>query len=93
VGAGSWTTPRSASPATAAATSPAAAINNGVIVTLNSHATWTVTGTSYLTKLSLDSTSRVVAAPGKNVSLTVNGASTNITPGQSYTGTIVLTVK
>ncbi len=72
---------------------PSAAINNGVVVTLNAHSTWTVAGTSYLTKLSLDATSRVVAAPGKSLSLTFNGASTNITPGQSYTGALVLTVK
>lgn len=38
-----------------------------------------------------DSTAAAVSS--LNSSLTVNGASTNITPGQSYTGTLVLTVK
>ncbi len=72
---------------------PSAAINNGAIVTLNSRSTWAVTGTSYLTELSLDPTSSVVAASGKSLSMTVNGASTNITPGQTYAGAIVLMVK
>ncbi len=71
---------------------PSAAIDNGAIVTLNS-STWTVTGTSYLTKLSLDSSSSVVAASGASLSMTVDGASTTLTPGQSYTGAIVLTEK
>ncbi len=49
--------------------------------------------TSYLTQLSLDSTSSVMAASGQSLSLAVNVASMNITPGQSYTGALVLTVK
>ena len=67
------------------------AINNGVIVSLASGGTWTVTGTSYLTSLSLDATSAVAVPPGGQVTVTVDGAATAIKPGASYTGAIVLT--
>jgi hypothetical protein len=70
---------------------PQAAINNGVIVSLASGSTWTVTGTSYLTSLSLDATSAVAAPRGGQVTMTVDGAATAIKPGASYAGAIVLT--
>ncbi len=70
---------------------PQAAVNNGVIVSLASHSKWTVTGTSYLTALSLDATSAVTGQHGKKVTMTVNGTPTAITPGASYTGAIVVT--
>jgi hypothetical protein len=69
-----------------------AAINNGVIVSLASGSRWAVTGTSYLTSLTLDATSSVTAPPGQSVSLTVNGTPTAIEPGGSYTGALVLSV-
>src|SRR5262249_12090664 len=50
---------------------PQPAINNGVIVSLASHSTWTVTGTSYLTALSLDATSAVTGHRGGKVTMTV----------------------
>jgi len=65
---------------------PQAAINNGVIVTLGSGSTWNVTGTSYLTSLTVASDAAVRAG-----SMTVDGVSTQITPGTTYTGAIVLT--
>jgi hypothetical protein len=68
------------------------AINNGVIVSLAGGSRWTVTGTSYLTALSLDATSSVAAPRGKKVTMTVDGTVTAITAGASYTGAIVLTV-
>jgi len=71
--------------------SPQAAVNNGVIVSLASHSKWTVTGTSYLTALSLDATSAVTGQHGKKVTMTVDGTTTAITPGASYTGAIVIT--
>jgi hypothetical protein len=71
--------------------SPQAAVNNGVIVSLAGHSKWTVTGTSYLTALSLDGTSAVTGQHGKQVSMTVDGNPTAITPGASYTGAIVVT--
>jgi hypothetical protein len=46
-----------------------------------------------LTRLSLDSTSSVVAPAGKTLAMTVDGAATAIAPGQTYAGAIVLTVQ
>jgi hypothetical protein len=66
------------------------AINNGVIVTLTVGSNWTVTGTSYLTALTLDATSTVTGSRGGKVTMTVDGTPTAITPGGSYTGAIVL---
>jgi hypothetical protein len=67
-------------------------VNNGVIVTLKNGARWTVTGTSYLSALSIGSDASVVAPSGKTVSLTVGGTAQSLTPGSSYTGAITLTV-
>jgi hypothetical protein len=69
---------------------PRPAINNGVIVALTDRASWTVTGTSYLTALSLDATSRVTAPGGGQVTMTVDGAPTAIAAGGSYSGAIVV---
>jgi hypothetical protein len=70
----------------------AAAVNNGVIVTLKDGSIWTVTGTSYLTSLTIGGDSSVAAPAGRTLSMTVDGAATQPTPGKSYTGVIVLTV-
>jgi len=69
-----------------------AAVNNGVIVSLTDHSTWTVTGTSYLTALALDATCAVSGEHGKKVTMTVDGTPTAITPNASYSGAIVLTL-
>jgi hypothetical protein len=66
------------------------AVNNGVLLTLKK-STWTVTGKSYLTALTLDADSKIVAASGSKVSLTVNGAAQPIKAG-NYKGQIVLQV-
>lgn len=72
---------------------PQAAINNGAIVSLADGSKWTVTGTSYITSLTLDATSSVVAeGRGKSVAMTVDGTATAIKAGNTYTGAIVLTV-
>ena len=71
---------------------PQAVINNGVIVALADGSAWTVTGTSYLSALSLDATSRVTGPRGRKVAMTVNGTPTAITAGARYTGAIMLTV-
>jgi hypothetical protein len=68
-----------------------AAVNNGVIVSLTDHSTWTVTGRCYLTSLSLDATSTVTGGHGRKVTMTVDGTPTAITPGGSYAGAIVIT--
>jgi hypothetical protein len=72
---------------------PKAAVNNGVIVTLGSGSRWTVTGTSYLTKLVIGSAAAVSAPRGRKVSLTVDGTATAITAGSTYSGAIVLSVQ
>ena len=69
---------------------PAEAVNNGVIVSL-SGSTWTVTGTSYLTSLTIGEGSTVAAPEGATVTMTVNGAAKPIKAGE-YKGKIVLTV-
>jgi hypothetical protein len=69
-----------------------AVINNGVIVALTDGSAWTVAGTSYLSALSLDATSRVAGPRGRKVAMTVDGTPTAITAGASYAGAIVLTV-
>jgi hypothetical protein len=69
-----------------------AAVNNGVIVTLKNCSAWTLTGTCYLTSLSISGDSTLAAASGHAVAMTVDGVATAITPGQSYTGAIVLQV-
>ncbi len=61
-----------------------ASINNGVIVTLEAGSVWTVTDTSYLTKLVIADGAQVNAK-----SMTVDGVETPIVPG-TYTGKIVL---
>ena len=70
---------------------PGPAINNGVIVSLDSKSTWTVTGTSYLTSLTIAEGAALVAPEGRKVIMSVDGVVTAITTG-TYKGDIVLTV-
>ncbi|NNN32351.1 hypothetical protein HLK59_18680 [Streptomyces sp. S3(2020)] len=69
-----------------------AVVNNGVLVTLGAGSTWTVTGTSYLSALTLASDAAIEAPSGKTVTLTVDGTTKAITAGTAYTGAITLTV-
>jgi hypothetical protein len=62
------------------------AVNNGVILTLGSGSTWTVSGVSYLTSLTVESGAAIIGA-----TVTVNGAVTAVTPGTTYAGAIVVT--
>lgn len=68
------------------------AVNNGVIVRLDTGSAWTVTGTSYLTRLTLAADATVRAPRGKSVTMTVDGTATAIRAGGTYSGAIVLTV-
>jgi hypothetical protein len=68
-----------------------APINNGVIVSLTNHSTWTVTGTSYLTGLTIDEGSGITALQGYKPTMTVNGVEKTIKAG-AYKGNIVITV-
>ncbi|MFT4228918.1 MAG: hypothetical protein QM602_01350 [Microbacterium sp.] len=67
-------------------------VNNGIIVSLTDHATWTVTGTSYLSSLTVEKGSSITAPKGKSVTLTVDGVVTKLVAGTTYTGDVVLTV-
>ncbi len=64
---------------------PCPAVNNGVIVSLANGSVWNVTGESYLTSLTLDSTSAV------NGIVTVDGAAVDTSAGGGWTGAIVVT--
>jgi hypothetical protein len=66
-------------------------INNGVIVSLAKNSTWTITGTSYLTSLTMNASSAITAPPGYNVTMTVDGVKKEIKSG-TYKGKIVLTI-
>lgn len=69
---------------------PAPAVNNGVIVALE-QSTWTVTGTSYLTRLTIGPGAQVRAAAGRRLVLKVDGVVTPLKEG-SYQGALVLQV-
>ena len=69
----------------------APAVNNGVVVTLDASSVWNVTGTSYLTALTIAEGAKVVGADGKALTMTVDGAPTAIGPG-TYCGAIVLSL-
>lgn len=64
-------------------------VNNGVVVTLDRTSCWTVTGTSYLTSLTLAPGAAVKAPDGKALKVTVDGDEVSLMPGQ-YRGKIVL---
>ncbi|OIJ62666.1 hypothetical protein [Streptomyces mangrovisoli] len=68
------------------------AVNNGVVVRLNAGSAWTVTGTSYLTALTLAEDAALRAPRGKALTLTVDGIVTKPVPGMTYTGALTLTV-
>jgi hypothetical protein len=67
---------------------PQPAINNGVVVSLR-HATWVVTGTSYLTGLTLDADSVVKSAKGRPTVMKVDGVVVPLKAG-TYRGNIVI---
>ena len=58
---------------------------------LEAGSTWTVTGTSYLTGLSIDRDSRIIVPEGLKITMTVNGAKKAVKAGE-YKGNIVITV-
>lgn len=67
------------------------AVNNGVIVSLDDSSRWTVTGTSWLTRLTVAEGAVIEGADGRKVRMTVDGTETVLAPGD-YKGTIVITV-
>jgi len=72
---------------------PGPAVNNGVVVTLTGDSNWTVTGTSYLSKLVVEEGSDVIAPSGRTLTMTVDDGEpiTDIAAG-SYTGNIVIRI-
>jgi hypothetical protein len=66
-------------------------VNNGVIVSFDKDCVWTVTGTSYLTSLTVARGAAIKAAEGKTLTMTVDGVKTEIAPG-TFTGKIVITI-
>lgn len=70
---------------------PAPVVNNGVLVALEGGSRWTVTGTSYLTRLELAPGAVVEASEGKTLRMTVNGVPTELKSGV-YKGTVTLEV-
>lgn len=71
---------------------PAPTVNNGVVVTLDETSAWIVTGTSYITALTLEKGAKIAAEAGKTLNMLVDGVATEIAPG-TYQGTIVLEVR
>jgi hypothetical protein len=67
---------------------PQAAINNGVVVSLR-HSTWIVTGTSYLTSLTVDERSVVKTTRGTSPTMKVDGVVVPLKPG-TYRGNVVV---
>ena len=67
-------------------------VNNGVIVSLDKSSAWTVTGTSYITSLTLAEGAVLAASEGKQLKLTVDGVETPIAAG-TYKGKLALTVE
>lgn len=64
-------------------------VNNGVLLELDGASRWSVTGTSYITKLTLAEGAVIAAADGGAVRMTVDGAETPISAGE-YVGKIVI---
>ncbi|MGI5970571.1 MAG: hypothetical protein ACOX7P_02470 [Oscillospiraceae bacterium] len=70
---------------------PAPAINNGTILSLDKDSVWIVTGTSYLTSLTIEDGAQILGAEGKAASITADGKPV-AGPGR-YDGKIVVSVQ
>ena len=67
-------------------------VNNGVIAELKNGAVWTVTGRSFLTRLTIGEGCEVRAPEGKKLTMKVGGRVKPVAPG-TYRGIIELTVE
>ena len=70
---------------------PAPPVNNGVLLKLDAGSRWTVTDTSYLTRLELAPGAVADAPDGKALRMTVNGVPTELQPG-TYRGAVTVEV-
>lgn len=64
-----------------------APVNNGVILTMDANSKWTVTGTSYLTKLELAEGAVIQGKDGRRLHMYVNDVEMPVRPG-AYTGLV-----
>lgn len=71
---------------------PSHAVNNGVIVHMDGRSVWTVTGSCFLTSLTLEEGSSIQAPEGKKLALWVDGNRCEIEAG-TYQGAIELRVE
>jgi hypothetical protein len=71
---------------------PAPAVNNGVIVALTNGSIWTVTGTSYLSKLVIEEGASVTAPARHKLSMTDDGIPVTKIVAGTYIGKIILKV-
>jgi len=71
---------------------PGAAVNNGVVVVLANGSVWAVTGTCYITSLTIGEGCSLMGAEGKTLVMKVDGQETEIGSG-TYTGQIELTLQ
>lgn len=73
---------------------PAQAINNGVVVVLANGSVWTVTGTSYLTSLTIGEGCSVTVRDGQKLTVKVDGKKVKkLAAGPTYMGKIELIVE
>ncbi|WP_171163398.1 hypothetical protein [Streptomyces sp. I05A-00742] len=72
---------------------PAAVVNNGVILTLGPGSRWTPTGTCHLSALRLDRTARLTAPDGRTLSMTVDGRAVRPEPGGHWSGGLTIRVR
>jgi len=70
---------------------PAPVIHNGVIVNLRARSLWNITGTCYLSHLTLEKGSAMVPPAGYKLTMLVDGVYTPLRAG-SYSGAITLKV-
>lgn len=70
---------------------PAPAINNGVILSLDKDCVWTVPATCYLTALSIAAGAVIKAEDGKSISATCDGQAIDLAAGE-YKGKIVIEI-
>ena len=71
---------------------PRPALNNGVIVSIDSKSVWTIPGICYLTKLTIEPGAAIFGPDESTVCLKVDGQETVLNPGE-YVGSIVLESK
>jgi hypothetical protein len=69
-----------------------AAVNNGVIVSMVNGSKWTINSTCFLTSLTVQAGSSIVALPGYTVKLYDDGVLTPIVAGTLYNGNLELRV-